>query len=82
MATNKNKILTLAANSLEEAVSILSLTCILKNFSDYLRLFLASLSSQFLQIGHYLLRLERANLSKKFLSAKLEIKSKQLLIKK
>ena len=35
----------------------------LKNFSDYLRLFGASLPSRFLQIDHYLLRPERINLS-------------------
>ena len=34
-------------------------------FSVYLRFFLASLHSQFLQIGHYLLRLDSANLHKK-----------------
>ena len=36
----------------------------LKNFSVYLRFFSASLLSRFLQIDHYLLRTESANLLK------------------
>ena len=48
-------------------------------FSVYLRLFLPSLHSLFLQIDHYLLRPNSANLLKKHLSTKLEIKSKQIL---
>ena len=42
----------------------LSLICFRICFSVYLRFFLASLHSQFLQIDHYLLRLDSANLHK------------------
>ena len=45
-------------------------------YSVYLRLFLASLHSLILQIGHYLLHSNSANLLKKLLSTKLELKSK------